>query len=200
MNLKISRIQFSLVIALMVVLSTSCTQRRYSHMNFKHNLQNPFKKEKVLAKQNPELIDLGTEATTADKVDIPQNAKYILGELKAHPGLLKIIQRANRDINHPVEIQQLHGQLEAILDKKLDRASVRELTSNLNKLHTERELSPKNGEDQNDLSMQDLVYLILVVVLILLIIALFKSLLGPLWSVLVLVLLIVLLGMLLGWW
>ena len=82
-----------------------------------------------------------------------------------------------------------------VVDKKVERA--------LSELKEKRPLysvSPESLTEDNEMSTEDLVYLILVVILILLIIALLKEILGPLWGILILALLIVLLGMLLGFW
>lgn len=191
----------SLAVLVMVFISSSCTQRRYGHMKFRNNLNNPFKKEQVVVQGERMEVDrvqrsesiVNSDLLKQQKKQEQEDALSSMSKRLGKARVAKVLDALGELAIIAEGIENLSDKM--VVDKKVERA--------LSELKEKRPLysvSPESLTEDYEMSTEDLVYLILVVILILLIIALLKEILGPLWGILILALLIVLLGMLLGFW
>lgn len=191
----------SLAVLVIVFISSSCTQRRYGHMKFRNNLNNPFKKEQVVVQGERMEVDrvqriesiVNSDLLKQQKKQEQEDALSSMSKRLGKARVAKVLDALGELAIIAEGIENLSDKM--VVDKKVERA--------LSELKEKRPLysvSPESLTEDYEMSTEDLVYLILVVILILLIIALLKEILGPLWGILILALLIVLLGMLLGFW
>ena len=162
-------------------------------MNFRHNLNNPFKKEQVASTPEAKKVDLKqvrtvmrtTETHTEQEQSLTLRSNKIK-KVKVGKALAAVRQQASKGVKIDLPV---------VADLDGER-----LTGVLKQKSRLPQVSPENVSDTKELSTEDLVYLILVVILILLILALLLKILGQLWGILVLALLIYLVGVLLGLW
>ncbi len=191
----------SLAILTIVFISSSCTQRRYGHMKFRNNLNNPFKKEQVVVQGEKMEVDRIQRSELIVNSDLLKQQKEQVQE-DAIPSMSKRLGTAKvaKVLDAFGEQAPIAEGIEKLSDKIVTDKKVKRVLSDLKEKRPLLSATPESLTEDNEMSTEDLVYLILVVILILLIIALLKEILGPLWGILILALLIVLLGMLLGLW
>jgi len=195
----------SLAVLMIVFISSSCTQRRYGHMKFRNNLNNPFKKEQTVVQSERMEVDRVRSAEPIGNSDLLKQKNKQEQEQEREDAISSVSKRFGKTKVAKVldalgEQAPIAEGIENLSDKIAVEKKVERALSELKEKRPLYSVSPESLTEDNEMSTEDLVYLILVVILILLIIALLKEILGPLWGILILALLIVLLGMLLGLW
>jgi len=198
-------ITFLLLAVSVIFISSSCTQRRYGHMNFHRNNVVKVKKQDRKLKVKPEAIAtaVNNPCTAAEIAETNSSELLEISDETGNQSLsYRTLSRESKELrsskkNAIKSFENIRKVKQNLTTKIVSQPS--SSTQVLGVVQSEQINALPNQE--NDGSIRGLIYIILVIIIILLILELIKGILGgALFSLLILVAAIFLLGMFLNWW